>query len=104
MTVKEQLTLIRSKTLQYLNLRYLKFLRPSTQAKRVESTTSIQSYSKTVLHLQVVCHLFSTNLQHNSIPQEWGTHCVIPIYKTGDKSSVSNYRPISLLCNLSLKY
>ena len=51
--------------------------------------------------LQVVCHLFSTSLRCNSIPQEWHTHCVIPIYKTADKSSVSNYRPISLLCTLS---
>ena len=51
--------------------------------------------------LQVICHLFSTSLQNNSIPQEWRTHCVIPIYKAGDKSSVSNYRPISLLCILS---
>ena len=51
--------------------------------------------------LQVICHLFSTSLQNNSIPQEWRTHCVIPIYKAGDKSSVSNYQPISLLCILS---
>ena len=29
--------------------------------------------------LHVICHLFSTSLQNNSIPQEWRTHCVIPI-------------------------
>jgi len=51
--------------------------------------------------LQVVCHLFSTSLRCNSIPQEQRTHCVIPIYKTGDKLSVSNYWLISLLCILS---
>ena len=51
--------------------------------------------------LQVICHLFSVSLQNSSIPQEWRTHCVIPIFKTGDRSSVCNYRPISLLCILS---
>jgi len=47
--------------------------------------------------LQVVFHLFCTSLSHSSIPQDWQTHCVIPVYKSGDKTSVSNYRPISLL-------
>jgi len=51
--------------------------------------------------LLVICHLFSVSLKNSSIPQEWRTHCVIPVYKTGDKSSVCNYRPISLLCILS---
>jgi len=55
----------------------------------------------TALPLQVVCYLFSTSLRCNSIPQEWCTHCVIPFFKTGDKSSVSNHQPISLLCILS---
>lgn len=40
-------------------------------------------------------------LQLGYLPQEWCTHCITPIYKTGDKSSVSNYRPISLLCIIS---
>ena len=72
MTVKKQLAL---KTLQYLNLRYLKFLRPLTQAKRVESTTSVQSYSKTVLQLYsklfVTCfpQVYDATLSHrNGVP------------------------------------
>uniref|UniRef100_A0A1X7TEY0 Reverse transcriptase domain-containing protein n=1 Tax=Amphimedon queenslandica TaxID=400682 RepID=A0A1X7TEY0_AMPQE len=32
---------------------------------------------------------------------EWRTHLVTPVYKSGDRSSVKNYRPISLLCILS---
>ena len=49
----------------------------------------------------MICHLFRTSLSCSTIPQDWRTHCVIPIYKSGDKISVSNYRPISLLCILS---
>ena len=35
------------------------------------------------------------------LPLEWCTHCIVPIFKSGDKSSVSNYRPVFLLCNSS---
>ena len=29
---------------------------------------------------------------------EWCTHLIKPIFKSGDRNSVKNYRPISLLC------
>ena len=51
--------------------------------------------------LQIICHLFFTSLSSSTIPNDWRTHCVVPVYKSGDKSSVCNYRPISLLCILS---
>ena len=89
---KEQMALICSKKLQHLNLRYLKFLRPLTLAKCVESTTSVQSYSKTVLHLysklSVTCfpQVYDATLPHrNGVPIVWS------LFKTGDKSSVSNF-------------
>ena len=66
-------------------------------------TASVQKFFKycALPLLQVICHLFRTSLSCSTIPQDWRTHCVIPIYKSGDKTSVSNYRPISLLCILS---
>ena len=45
--------------------------------------------------------LFEMSLQTSSLPDEWKTHKIIPILKGGDPSTVSNYRPISLLCILS---
>ena len=48
--------------------------------------------------LKPICHLFVVSLSSGSIPSQWCTHWITPIYKSGDKSLVSNYQPISLLC------
>ena len=48
-----------------------------------------------------ICHLFQQCFLNGYLPQEWRTHCVIPIFKSGDKTLVSNYRPVSLLCIIS---
>ena len=46
-------------------------------------------------------HLFSTFISTYCIPSEGGLHCITPIFKSGDKSSVTNYRPVSLLSSTS---
>ena len=40
--------------------------------------------------------LFQTSYYTCSIPAEWKTANVVPVYKKGSKNSVQNYRPISL--------
>ena len=45
--------------------------------------------------------MFQKCLQQCAIPSEWATHIIIPVFKSGEKNLVSNYRPISLLCNVS---
>ena len=50
---------------------------------------------------QPLYHLFSLSLSQFYLPLEWRTHLVKPVYKSGDKSSIQNYRPISLLCIVS---
>ena len=46
-------------------------------------------------------YLFTLSLNSHSLPQEWRTHCVVPVFKSGDKCLINNYRPISLLCIIS---
>ena len=50
---------------------------------------------------QPIYHLFMLSLSQHYISQEWRVHCITPIHKSGDRSLVNNYRPISLLCTIS---
>ena len=45
-----------------------------------------------------LCSLFNQSLQTGTFPDSWKLSNVSPIPKTKDRSSVSNYRPVSLLC------
>ena len=47
-----------------------------------------------------ICHLFKISTPTGNIPTQWCIHCIVPIFKSGDKTQVNNYRPISLLCIL----
>ena len=42
-------------------------------------------------------YLFSLSFSQSYLPLEWRTHLIKPIFKSGVKNSVKNYRPISLL-------
>jgi len=47
--------------------------------------------------LQVI---FQKSLEEGSLPSQWKTAFVAPIFKKGDRSNPANYRPISLTCVL----
>ena len=48
-----------------------------------------------------LCMLFNISLSTSTIPSEWKCASVVPVFKSGNRDSVSNYRPISLLCIVS---
>ena len=43
-------------------------------------------------------HLFNLSISQSYIPSEWHLHLIKPLFKSGDRSLVQNYRLISLLC------
>ena len=50
---------------------------------------------------QPLYHIFSLSLSQHYLPLEWRTNLIKPVYQSGDRSSVRNYRSISLLCIVS---
>ena len=42
-------------------------------------------------------YLFNLSFETNLFPNKWKQATVVPLFKSGDRSEVSNYRPISLL-------
>ena len=55
--------------------------------------------SQHALALYTLFHIISLSL--SGTPVEWQTYSIIPIFKSGDKLKVSNYKPITLLSLVS---
>lgn len=48
-----------------------------------------------------IAHLINLSVRQNTFPSTWKIAVVFPIHKSGDKTMVSNYRPISVLSVIS---
>ena len=48
-----------------------------------------------------LCYIFNLSFQTGTFPNKMKVAKVIPLFKTGDKHSFTNYRPVSLLSQFS---
>ena len=44
----------------------------------------------------VLACIFNISIASGKLPMEWKTAHVVPVYKKGDRSTLTNYRPIAL--------
>ena len=72
--------------------------------KQLVLTELAQTYWNIVCTLSLfhpLCYLFNLSLFSGTIPSEWKIHLITSVYKSADRSCISNYRRISFLCNTS---
>ncbi|KAJ3655253.1 hypothetical protein Zmor_014389 [Zophobas morio] len=48
-----------------------------------------------------LCYLYNLIVQTSTFPKLWKIAKVIPIFKSGSKSDVTNYRPVSVISNFA---
>lgn len=48
-----------------------------------------------------LCTIINLSIKSSIFPNQWKRTRIIPVFKKDDKSSISNYRPISILSNFS---
>ena len=64
----------------------------------IENVVLIEACEEIALPLVL---LFQKSLQYSTVPQDWRSANVTPVFKSGNKKLVSNYRPISLTSTVS---
>ena len=50
------------------------------------------------LMIQQLCRLFQLCFDSCLVPSQWKTAYITPVFKSGNRTNPSNYRPVSLIC------
>ena len=48
-----------------------------------------------------LCYIYNLCLKSATFPDKWKLSKVVPVFKTGDKCQIENYRPIGVICNFA---
>ena len=91
-----------SDTLSHINFNSSDTFRALTSLDTTKSMGIDKISPKVLKHCAIALHepinqLFQLSLDKGYLPPEWKQHLIIPILKSGDRSLIVNYRPISLL-------
>ena len=86
------------------------FISPTTNSEVIKvinslknTKSSINKYGSKILKIssdsicQPICTIFNTIVEKGIYPSRLKMACVIPLFKSGSKKDISNYRPISTL-------
>jgi hypothetical protein len=63
------------------------------------SNKKLKAISKTIYF--PLSHLINISIALDYVPVAWKTAKLVPLYKSGDATKTTNYRPISLLSTFS---
>ena len=81
----------------------MNFVHKQIKLMKSDKATGIDGISVRLLKsacpiiLHSLTHLFNLSLTTHTFPDKWKVAKVSPIYKSGDKEDIGNYRPISVL-------
>jgi len=58
-------------------------------------TTFLKTYKDSLV--SPITHMVNLSFKQAVVPSAWNMATIVPIYKSGDKLNLKNYRPISIL-------
>lgn len=99
----------------YFNPNCLEYFEPVTEKELTELVKNIDTTkSSNVINIEnkflklcllstipQICFLFNLIFKSAIIPPSWKFATIVPLFKEGNKTDISNYRPISLLSQLA---
>jgi hypothetical protein len=81
----------------------IKRLKPSKSVE-LDDISVFVIKSCSVIVIPILRHIFNWSLTQQYFPTVWREETVVPVFKGGIHTAVSNYRPISILNNFSVLF